>query len=34
MAVANNELVTKTFQKTAFLSDVYAMMLSFRYTFN
>ncbi len=34
MAVANGELVTKTFQKTAFLSDVYSMMLSFRYTFN
>jgi hypothetical protein len=34
MAVANNELVTKTFQKTAFLSDTYSMMLSFRYTFN
>jgi hypothetical protein len=34
MAIANNELVTKTFQKTAFLSDTYSMMLSFRYTFN
>lgn len=34
MAVANNELVTKTFERTAFLSDVYSMMLSFRYTFN
>jgi hypothetical protein len=34
MAVANNELVSSTFQKTAFLSDVYQLMLSFRYTFN
>lgn len=34
MAVANNELVTKTFQKSAFLSDTYSMMLSFRYSFN
>jgi hypothetical protein len=34
MAVANNELVSSTFQKTAFLSDVYQVMLSFRYTFN
>jgi hypothetical protein len=34
MAVANGELVSKTFQKSAFLSDVYSVMLSFRYTFN
>ncbi|MGE3402066.1 MAG: carboxypeptidase regulatory-like domain-containing protein [Vicinamibacterales bacterium] len=34
MAVVNNELVTKTFQKSAFLSDVYQVMLSFRYRFN
>jgi len=27
------ELLSKTFQTTAFLSDVYVMMLSFRYTF-
>ncbi len=34
MAVVNNELVTSTFQKSAFLSDTYSMMLSFRYSFN
>lgn len=34
MAVVNNELVTSTFQKSSFLSDVYSLMLSFRYTFN
>jgi hypothetical protein len=34
MAVVNNELVSKTFQKSAFLSDVYQLMLSFRYSFN
>ena len=34
MATANNELVTSTFQKSAFLSDTYSMMLSFRYSFN
>ena len=34
MATVNNELVTNTFQKSSFLSDVYSFMLSFRYTFN
>ena len=34
MAVANNQLVTKTFQPNTGLSDVYQFMLSFRYSFN
>lgn len=34
MPVVNNELVTSTFRKSAFLSDTYSMLLSFRYTFN
>ena len=34
LAVVNNELVTKTFQSSAFTSDVYEFMLSLRYTFN
>lgn len=34
MAVSNGELVTDTFQKSAFLSDTYSILLSFRYTFN
>ena len=34
MAVANNQLVTKTFQNSSGLSDVYQFMLSFRYSFN
>ena len=34
MAVANGQLVTKTFQNSSGLSDVYQFMLSFRYSFN
>jgi hypothetical protein len=34
MAIANNQLVTKTFQSASGLSDVYQFMLSFRYSFN
>ena len=34
LAVINNELVTKSFQKSAFTSDVYQFMLSLRYSFN
>jgi hypothetical protein len=34
MALVGGEYVTNTFRKSAFLSDVYSMMLSFRYTFN
>ncbi len=34
MAVINNALPTTTFQTTAFSSDVYTLMLSFRYNFN
>lgn len=34
MAVANGQLVTKTFQTSSGLSDVYQFMLSFRYSFN
>jgi hypothetical protein len=33
MAVVNNELLTQSLQTTTFANDVYAMMLSFRYTF-
>jgi hypothetical protein len=33
MAVVNNALPTTPLQTTAFISDVYVMMLSFRYTF-
>jgi hypothetical protein len=34
MAVVNNQLVSKSFQTTTTLFDVYQFMLSFRYTFN
>ena len=34
LAVVNNELVTRTFQSSAFTSDVYEFMVSLRYTFN
>ena len=34
LAVANGELVKKTFQTTTALGDVYQFMLSFRYSFN
>jgi hypothetical protein len=34
MALVNNQLVTKSFQTTTTLFDVYQFMLSFRYTFN
>ncbi|MCC7125299.1 MAG: TonB-dependent receptor [Acidobacteria bacterium] len=34
MAVVNNELVRNTFQGSTTLSDVYQIMLSFRYSFN
>ena len=30
---SGTELLSKTFQTTGFISDVYVMMLSFRYTF-
>ena len=34
LAVVNNELITRTFQSSAFTSDVYQFMLSVRYSFN
>ena len=34
MAVVSGQLVTKSFQTTSTLGDVYQFMLSFRYTFN
>lgn len=34
MSLVNNQLPTTTFQKTAFSTDVYTIMLSFRYNFN
>jgi hypothetical protein len=34
MAVVNNALPTTTFQTTTFATDVYTLMLSFRYNFN
>ncbi len=34
MALVNNQLPTTTWQTTTFSSDVYTMMLSFRYNFN
>jgi hypothetical protein len=34
MAVVNNALPTTSYQTTTFASDVYTMMLSFRYNFN
>ena len=34
MQVVNNALVSKSFESTAGLSDVYQFMLSFRYSFN
>jgi len=34
LAVVNNELVTRSFQTTTNLSDVYQFLISFRYTFN
>jgi hypothetical protein len=34
LAVVNNELLTRSFETTAGSSDVWSMMLSFRYTFN
>jgi len=34
MAVVNNQLVTRSFETATALSDVYQIMLSFRYTFN
>ncbi|MDP1569518.1 MAG: carboxypeptidase regulatory-like domain-containing protein [Vicinamibacterales bacterium] len=33
LRVVNNELMTKSLEKTAFLTDVYRMMISLRYTF-
>jgi hypothetical protein len=33
MAVVNNNLVSSSFQTTTGISDVYTMMLSFRYQF-
>jgi hypothetical protein len=34
LATLDNELITKTFQSSAFTSDVFQFMLSLRYTFN
>ena len=34
LAVANNQLVTKSFQYNTNLADVYQFLLSFRYSFN
>ncbi len=34
MAVVNNQLATRSFETATALSDVYQIMLSFRYTFN
>ena len=34
LALANNELVTQSYLKTAFTGDVYQFMLSLRYSFN
>jgi hypothetical protein len=34
MAIANNQLITESFQKTAFTGDVYQFMVSLRYSFN
>ncbi len=34
LAVVNNELVRNTFQGNTFLTDVYQIMVSFRYSFN
>jgi hypothetical protein len=34
LALVNSEFVTRTFQRTSSLSDVYQFLLSFRYTFN
>ena len=34
LAVVNNELLSRSFETTASQSDVWSMMLSFRYTFN
>jgi hypothetical protein len=34
MQVVNNQLVSKTFESTSGLLDVYQFMLSFRYSFN
>ena len=34
MRVVNNELLSRTFESTAFESDVYRFMVSLRYTFN
>lgn len=33
LRVVNNELMTKSYESTAFLSDVYRMMIGLRYTF-
>ena len=34
LAVVNNELLTRSFETTTFLADVYSFMISLRYTFN
>jgi hypothetical protein len=34
MAVVNNELANSSFETGTAVSDVYQMLLSFRYTFN
>lgn len=33
LVVVNNELLTRSYERTSFLSDVWSMMVSFRYTF-
>ena len=34
LATANNELITKSFEPTAFTGEVYRFMISLRYSFN
>ena len=34
LRVVNNALMSKTFETTAFLTDVYQIQFSLRYTFN
>jgi hypothetical protein len=34
LAVVNNELLSQSFQPTAFTADVYQFMISLRYSFN
>jgi hypothetical protein len=34
LALVNNQLVSRSFQATSALTDVYQFLISFRYTFN